>query len=100
MKVGTPPCERMKPSARRSSSPVVTPGRTCSPISSSVRATITPADAIWSISRADLRTITSDDPRACAGGDLLDRLLHLGEHLADGAVGVHADDAPARAVAL
>src|SRR5919106_1936581 len=106
-----PPWERMNWSASRSSSPVVTPGRTCSRRRSSVRATTAPASAICSISGPDFRMIIpapapakpapppSVSPRRAYGSRrrlrLLDRLLDLGEDLLDLPVAVDADeDAP------
>src|SRR3954471_4312299 len=102
----------MNSSASASSSPVVTPGRTCSPISASVSATIRPARAICSISWGDLRMImrnpapapTESAPplssrlrRAYGSGKhLLQRGVNLGEDLVDRPVGVEADDIAAR----
>ena len=74
----------MNSSASASSSPVVTPGRTCSPISASVSATTRPARAICSISCARL----PDDHASPRSGDLLERVLDLGVDLVDRSLGM------------
>src|SRR5215208_4427230 len=86
----------MNSSAIRSSSPVVVPGRTCSPSSAIVSATISPARAICSSSWVDFRTITGSRP----GNYLLERVLHLGEDPVHGLVRVHTDKIALRAVVL
>src|SRR3954470_297960 len=75
----------MNSSAIASSSAVVAPGRTCSPISASVSATTRPARAIVSISCGLLRTII-----ACS--HLLEGLADLGEDIVDRLVGMDPDD--------
>src|SRR6266542_103535 len=82
----------MNSSASSSRSCVVTPGRTCSPSSSSVCTTTRPARSICSISCVLLRMMAID---------LLQALLDLTVHGVDRAVGVDADHvAVARAVVL
>src|SRR2546423_12969157 len=58
LKAGSPPCERMKRSAARSSSSVVTPGRALPRSIVRQRASTRPASAIFSISSGVLRRIT------------------------------------------
>ena len=60
---------------------------------SSVRATTSPASAICSISRGDLRMITRVRTASCS-----QRVLDLGEDLVHRPVAVDADEQPARAV--
>src|SRR5712691_10861297 len=88
----------MNSSAMRSSSPVVTPGCTCSSMSAIVSATSSPARAIPSISCCDLRMIIAGS--GSRNRNLFECLLDLGEDLVLGAVPVDRDEIVARAVVV
>src|SRR5207245_423445 len=92
----------MNCSASSSSYSVVTPGRTCSPISSSVSTTTRPAFSIFSISAGDLRMITvvSGVWRSSPRLNMLECVLDLGEHFGDGTVAADRDDVAASPVVL
>src|SRR5712692_7003548 len=93
----------MNSSAIASSSPVVMPGRTCSPTSASASTTTRPARAICSISWGLFRMIIVLP--CCAAWSrprrhLLERLADFGEHLVDRSIGMDADDVPTRRAVL
>src|SRR5216684_6031534 len=92
----------MNCSASSSSSSVVTPGRTCSPISSRVSTTTRPAFSIFSISAGDLRMITvvSEVWRSSPRLHVLECVLDLGENFVDRTVAADRDDVAARPVVL
>src|SRR5688572_17651580 len=85
----------MYSAAIRSSSPVVTPGSSCSPTCAIVSATMLPAAAIFAISWADLRMIIS-----LPGAYGIESALDLVGHVLDRPAGVQRHELPRRAVVL
>ena len=86
-----PPCSAMNAPAMSSSSPVVIPGRRCSPTCAIVAATRSPARAIRSISSGPLRMIMR---RALPSG------CDLGEDVVDAPARVERNERPGVPVAL